>query len=129
MHIYIYICMFACLHVFFLVHIYIQVMCVIVYVCTLHIYTCACSLSSNLIDLSSALTCAHWHVVRLDMLALRVWDRGRGDGARACCAWRIARGGRQGTHTHACALGHVLYEGCVCDYEEHEDDDDLCACM
>ncbi len=72
MHIYIYICMFACLHVFFLVHIYIQVMCVIVYVCTLHIYTCACSLSSNLIDLSSALTCAHWHVVRLDMLALRV---------------------------------------------------------
>jgi hypothetical protein len=31
--------------------------------------------------------------------------------------------------THACALGHVLYEGCVCDYEEHEDVDYLCVCM
>ena len=96
---------------------------------TPHIYTCACFLSSNLIDLSSPLTCAHWNVGRQDRLAVGVLWRALGDGARACCARRVARGGRQGTHTHACALGHVLYEGCVCDYEEHEDVDYLCVCM
>ena len=36
-------------------------MCVYVWIYThLYIYTFACSLSSNLIDLSSVLTCEHW---------------------------------------------------------------------
>ena len=117
---------------FFCILIYTGDMCVCVYVCTythLCIYTCAYSLSSNLIDLSSPLTCAQWHVGRQDRLAVGVLWRALGDGARACCARRVARGGRQGTHTHACALRHVLYEGCVCDYEEHEDGDYLCMQM
>ncbi len=64
-----------------------------------HMYSFACFLSSNPIDLYTVMTCECWHVVRQDSVAVGEQARARGDNAGACWARRVGRGCRRGKHT------------------------------
>ena len=124
LHICTYMYIHTYLFTFFYVSTHIGDVCVCVYVCMysqLYMYSCACVLSSNRMDLYTVMTCECWHVVRYDSVAVGERGRARGDSAGACWARRVGRGCRQGTLTRACPRIHVLYQACVWDYEDDDD--------
>jgi hypothetical protein len=91
--------------------------------------SCACSLSSNPIDITTVITCSCSQEMGLTALQ---WASlgGQAETVRLLVELGASLEAVDKVHIHAHALANTcVYQGCVWHYEDDHDHDESCVCM